>query len=78
MLQMMGAFAEFERALINERQREGIAKAQQKGIRFGRKPVLNDEQVEEIKTRVAGGETKSALAKEYGVSRQTIYSALAS
>ncbi len=77
MLQMMGAFAEFERALIKERQREGIAKAQQKGVRFGRKPVLNDEQVEEIKTRVAGGETKSALAKKYGISRQTLYTALA-
>lgn len=35
MLQMMGSFAEFERSLINERQREGIAKAQQKGVRFG-------------------------------------------
>jgi len=77
MLQMMGAFAEFERALIKERQREGIAKAQQKGIRFGRKPILDDEQVEKIKTRVAGGETKSALAKEYGISRQTLYTALA-
>ena len=77
MLQMMGAFAEFERSLINERQREGIAKAQQKGIRFGRKPALNDDQVEEIKSRVAGGETKSALAKEYGISRQTLYTALA-
>ena len=77
MLQMMGAFAEFERALIKERQREGIAQAQKKGVKIGRQPVLNDTQVKEIKLRVAGGETKSTLAKEYGISRQTLYSALA-
>ncbi len=77
MLQMMGAFAEFERALIRERQREGIAKAKQMGKQIGRKRALNDDQVEKIKTRVAGGEAKSALAKEYGISRQTLYTALA-
>jgi DNA invertase Pin-like site-specific DNA recombinase len=77
MLQMMGAFAEFERALIKERQREGIIKAQQKGIRFGRKPVLTSDQVKEIRKRVAGGESKSTLAKEYSISRQTLYTALA-
>lgn len=76
MLQMMGAFAEFERALIKERQREGIAQAQKKGIKIGRQPVLRDAQVEEIRARVDGGESKSALAKEYCVARQTIYSAL--
>ena len=77
MLQMMGAFAEFERALIKERQREGIAKAKQMGKQIGRKRVLDDEQVIEIKMKIAGGAAKSALAKEYGVSRQTLYTALA-
>ena len=77
MLQMMGAFAEFERALIKERQREGIAKAKQMGKQIGRKRVLDDAQVIEIKMKIAGGAAKSALAKEYGVSRQTLYTALA-
>ena len=77
MLQMMGAFAEFERALLKERQREGIAKAKQMGKQIGRKKSLSIEQIKEIKDRVAGGEAKSALAKEYSVSRQTLYSALA-
>lgn len=77
MLQMMGAFAEFERALIKERQREGIAKAKQMGKQIGRKPVLDAEKVEEIKARILNGEAKSVLAKEYGISRQTLYSALA-
>lgn len=76
MLQMMGAFAEFERSLIRERQREGISKAKQLGKQIGRKPVLDDKQIEEIKVKIAGGTAKSTLAKEYGISRQTLYSAL--
>jgi len=79
MLQMMGAFAEFERALIKERQREGIAKAKAMGKQIGRRRALDNKQVEEIKikTRIAGGEAKSTLAKEYGVSRQTLYASQA-
>jgi len=77
MLQMMGAFAEFERALIRERQREGIAQAKKAGKQIGRKKALDDEQVAEIKKRVGAGEAKSKLAKVYGVSRQTLYTALA-
>ena len=76
MLQMMGAFAEFERSLIKERQREGIAKAKQKGKRIGRKRALTKTQIEEIKKRASQGESKSGLAKEFSVCRQTIYSAI--
>lgn len=78
MLQMMGAFAEFERTLIRERQREGIAKAKAAGRRFGRSKALTEAQVEEIRSRMLSGERKVALAKEYGVSRQTLYSACGS
>lgn len=77
MLQMMGAFAEFERALINERQREGIAAARKAGKKFGRKKALSEEQIAEIHERVARGTAKSLLAAEYGVSRTTLYSVLA-
>lgn len=76
MLQMMGAFAEFERNLIKERQREGIAVAMKKGIRFGRKAKLNQDQISEIRERVKAGEEKKAIATEYGVSRPTLYKAL--
>jgi len=76
MLQMMGAFAEFERELIRERQREGIETAKAKGKRFGAKPKLSKTQVTAIKRRTKTGESKSALAKEYGVSRQTLYNVL--
>jgi len=76
MLQMMGAFAEFERNLIKERQAEGIAAAQKKGVRFGRRKVLDDGKITEIKARISKGEQKKALAEEYGISRQTLYSAI--
>lgn len=76
MLQMMGAFAQFERSMINERQREGIALAKAAGKYKGRVPSLTEEQKTAIRTRAQAGESKVALSAEYGVSRQTIYSAL--
>ncbi len=76
MLQMMGAFAEFERNLLRERQAEGIAKAKAAGKYKGRKRALNEDQVEEIKNRLGQGESKSVLAAEFGVSRQTLYATL--
>jgi DNA invertase Pin-like site-specific DNA recombinase len=75
-LQMMGAFAEFERAMIRERQREGIAAAKAKGKQIGAKRKLTPAQIDEIRARVASGDAKKALASEYGVSRQTLYTAL--
>ncbi len=73
MLSVMGAFAEFERALIRERQREGIALAKQRGAYRGRKKALSGEQVAELKRRVAAGEQKAKLAREFGISRETLY-----
>jgi len=72
-LQIIGAVAQFEREIIKERQREGIAKAQAQGKHCGRKPKLTQAQVSEIKTRIKAGEEKKVLATEYGVSRQTLY-----
>lgn len=76
LLSVMGAFAEFERALILERQREGIAAARQRGVYTGRKPALTPEQATRIRERVAAGERKADLAREYGISRETVYSYL--
>lgn len=73
LLSVMGAFAEFERSLIKERQREGIALAKNKGVYKGRKPSLSDERAEEMRQRVADGEPKAALAREYRISRETLY-----
>ncbi len=76
LLSVMGAFAEFERALILERQREGIAAAKQRGAYTGRKPALTGEQADQLRQRAASGERKSALAAEYGISRETVYAYL--
>ena len=77
MLTIMGGVAEFERAMIRERQREGIAKAKQAGKYRGRKSTMTAIQVQAIRSRAAAGENKSALAREYGVTRQTIYNLIA-
>ncbi|MEN3033124.1 recombinase family protein [Chromobacterium amazonense] len=73
MLSVMGAFAEFERALIRERQREGIALAKQRGAYRGRKKALMPEQVAELCRRAAAGEKKAQLAREFNISRETLY-----
>ncbi len=73
LLNVMGSFAEFERALIRERQREGIAIAKARGIYKGRRRALSPDQVEQLLGRVREGAKKAALAREYAVSRETIY-----
>ncbi len=73
MLSVMGAFAEFERALIRERQREGIALAKERGAYRGRKRSLSDRDIAEVRRRVAAGEKKARVARDYGISRETLY-----
>jgi DNA invertase Pin-like site-specific DNA recombinase len=74
LLSVMGAFAEFERSLIKERQREGIALAKKAGVYKGRKPSLTPEKVQQLRQRIEAGEKKAGLAREYGISRETLYS----
>jgi DNA invertase Pin-like site-specific DNA recombinase len=73
MLSVMGAFAEFERALIKERQREGIALAKQRGAYRGRKKALSPPAVAQLRSRIAEGISKAKVAREFGISRQTLY-----
>lgn len=73
MLAVMGAFAEFERALLRERQREGILLATQRGAYRGRKKSLSHDQVTEMKRRIEAGEQKAQVARDLGVSRETVY-----
>lgn len=76
MLSMLGAVAQFERTIIRERQREGIAAAKRAGKHLGRRSVFNNVQQIEIRKRVESGERVSSLAKEIGVSRATVYNIL--
>lgn len=73
LLSLLGAVAEFERALIRERQREGIAVAKAKGLYKGRRPALTEDQAAALRARVATGESRAAIAREFGVGRSTLY-----
>jgi len=74
MFTMIGAFAEFERDLIKERCKEGIAKAKERGVKFGRRPKLSDEKLAEMKAEFeAGVIDRGALATKYGISRPSLY-----
>jgi len=73
LLSVMGAFAEFERALIKERQREGIELAKKRGAYKGRKKALSENEISLLKQRINEGETKTRLAREFGISRETLY-----
>ena len=77
MLSVMGAFAEFERTLIRERQREGIVLAKQRGAYRGRKKALPPDKIEELRRQIAGGATKAQAARDFGISRETLYNYLA-
>lgn len=74
-LQMLGAFAQFERSLIRERQREGIAIAKAAGAYLGRKHALSDEQVKELVALDSAnhGKNRKALADKFGISRTSLY-----
>jgi DNA invertase Pin-like site-specific DNA recombinase len=72
-LDMLGVFGEFETNLRKERQMEGIAKAKEKGVYKGRKPSVDVEKVKELKENGLGA---SAIAKEMGIGRASVYRAL--
>jgi len=74
LLSVMGAFAEFERSLIKERQREGIALAKKRGAYQGRKRALSPEKIEELRLMLQQpGAKKAVIARELGISRGTLY-----
>ena len=75
LLSVMGAFAEFERSLIRERIKEGIAIAKENGLYKGRKPALDSCMVSNLiqRDKANNHKNRSALAKEFGISRETMY-----
>ncbi|WIO73370.1 recombinase family protein [Porticoccaceae bacterium LTM1] len=74
MFNMLGAIAEFENDLRHERQMEGIAKAKSKGVQFGAKPKLSDDEIGRLRAEVAKGErSKSEIAKEFKIGRASLY-----
>lgn len=74
--QVLASFAQFERAIIKERQREGIAKAKERGAYKGRKRALTAEQVTEARGRIDAGEKVAVVARSLGITRQTLYASM--
>ncbi|KIP51481.1 recombinase family protein [Leucobacter komagatae] len=75
MLGLLGAIAQFERALIRERQAEGIRAAKKRGV-YERAPKLTPDDVESAKELQKQGIPKTVIAKRFSVSRTTLYQAL--
>lgn len=76
MLYNLGVYAQFERRIKSAAAREGIAIAKEQGRYKGRKPVLSKADVLKIRDRAAAGVPKAKLAREFGVSRDTVYRVL--
>ncbi len=73
MLQLLGAVSQFERALIKERQREGIAIAKTKKLYKGRKPALDKAAIAKLQQLVTDGVSKVQIAETLGISRASVY-----
>jgi DNA invertase Pin-like site-specific DNA recombinase len=73
---MMGALAEFERSLIQERTRAGMRAARARGAPVGRRKALTAAQVQHARKLIEGGESPSAVARSLKVGRATLYRAL--
>lgn len=73
LLSVMGAVAEFERAILRERQAEGIRIAKAKGVYKGRKAALTNEQLEEVRRKIEAGVPKAKIAREFKCSRETLH-----
>jgi DNA invertase Pin-like site-specific DNA recombinase len=71
-LAVLGALAEFERSMILARTADGRARAQARGVRFGRKLKLSPFQIAEALRRRAEGEPLTDIGRSYGVSHSTI------
>lgn len=76
MLNMLLMLADWERDLLRERTREGVARARAAVRRPGPKPKLDREKALAVRAAVAGGQPVAAVARSFGVSRPTIYKAL--
>jgi DNA invertase Pin-like site-specific DNA recombinase len=70
---LLGAVAEFERDLIAERRNEGITRAKEKGVKFGRREKLTESQLQELRTAYGAGERRQDLMARFDISKSTFY-----
>lgn len=70
---MLGAIGQFETEIRAERQMDGIKKAKDRGVQFGKRPALTAEQIAELREKRAAGTLIKALMAHYSLSKATIY-----
>lgn len=70
---MLGAIGQFETEIRAERQLDGIEKAKQKGVRFGRKKMLTQAEVSELRSKRQDGTLIKSLMKDYNLSKASVY-----
>lgn len=70
LMHLIGAFAEFEAAIIRERVSAGVARARSKGVKFGRKPIISHDKVLELHQ---GGMSQGAIARQLGCSKSAVH-----
>jgi DNA invertase Pin-like site-specific DNA recombinase len=70
---MLGAIAQFETEIRAERQMDGIQKAKEKGVKFGREKSLDQDQIVELRKRRQKGDLIKDLMKDYGLSKASVY-----
>jgi DNA invertase Pin-like site-specific DNA recombinase len=70
---MLGAIAKFETEIRAERQADGIKKAKERGVSFGRKKKLTRKQIDQLRQRREQGELIKTLMKDYGLSKASVY-----
>ena len=70
---MLGAIAQFETELRAERQKDGIQKAKERGVQFGKRKKLNPEQIAELQQKRQEGVLIKTLMKEYELSKSSVY-----
>ena len=70
---MLGAIGQFETESRAERQMDGIKKAKDRGVQFGKRPALSEDQIAELRQRRAAGMLIKDLMAHYSLSKATIY-----
>jgi DNA invertase Pin-like site-specific DNA recombinase len=70
---MLGAIAQFETEIRAERQREGIQKARERGVKFGTRKKLNKREIAELQKQRRQGALIKTLMQDYGLSKTSVY-----
>ena len=70
---VLGSIAQFETEIRSERQMDGIQKAKERGVQFGKKPKLSEDQILELQQRREDGELVKILMADYKISKASVY-----